>query len=135
MEDHFTQLWNYIIGRATGPMSFRVLLQPSIAAFFAIRSGVRDARKGHKPYNWALIYGRRDRGHLLREGWRDVGKLFIVATILDGIYQVIVFHRLNVLSAAVIAAKLALIPYMLFRGLANRIASLCFRSPRAEKSK
>jgi hypothetical protein len=126
--EFLAQLWQNIIGRASGPMSLRLFLQPSVAAFFAIRAGLRDARKGRRPYGWTLIFVAHGRHDLLREGWGDVGKVFIIATILDGIYQLMVFHRLYVLGAMLIAAKLALIPYLLIRGLANRIASLRYRS-------
>jgi hypothetical protein len=123
-----THLWQNIIGRGSGPMSLRLLLQPMAAAFFAIRSGLRDAREGRTPYGWTVISAKESRGGLLREGWKDVGKVFVVATILDGVYQFIVFHRVYVLGAAIIAATLALIPYMLIRGLANRIARARYRS-------
>jgi hypothetical protein len=59
------------------------------------------------------------------EGWYHVGKVFVVATVLDGIYQFIVFHRVYITGAVTIA----LIPYFLLRGLVNRIASQRFRSP------
>jgi hypothetical protein len=131
--DFFTQLWQNIIGRASGPMSLRLLFQPAVAAFFAIRAGLRDAREGHTPYGWTLISVAHRRDHLLREGWGDVGKVFIIASILDGIYQIIVFQRIYFLGAMLIAAKLALIPYMLIRGLVNRIASSRYQSPRTNR--
>lgn len=116
-------LWQNIIGRASGPLALRLLLQPAAAALFAIRAGLRDAREGNTPYGWTVISRGTHRAHLIREGWGDVGKVFIIASILDGVYQLLVFHRVSFLGAMIIAAKLALIPYFLVRGLANRIAS------------
>jgi hypothetical protein len=66
----------------------------------------------------------------VREGWEDVGKVYIIASILDAVYQIIVFHRVYFLGAMIIAAKLALIPYFLLRGLVNRVASPRYRSAR-----
>jgi len=43
------RLWQNIIGRASGPMVLRLLLQPTAAAFFAIRSGLQDAKEGRTP--------------------------------------------------------------------------------------
>ena len=124
MGDSLSHLWENIIGRTSGPLKLRLLLQPAAAVFFAIRSGLRDAREGRAPYGWTVVSSSARRGPLLREGWKDVGKVFLIATILDGIYQLIVFHRVYIAGAAIIAAVLALIPYFLLRGVVNRIASL-----------
>jgi hypothetical protein len=124
VRESLVQLWENLIGRASGPMNLRLLLQPAVAALFGIRAGLRDAREGRKPYAWTLVSAPAHRAHLLREAWDHVGKVFLVATILDGIYQFMVFHRLYVTGVLVIAFTLAVIPYLLLRGLVNRIASL-----------
>jgi hypothetical protein len=54
MGESLAQLWENLIGRASGPMNLRLLLQPAVAAFFGIRAGLRDAREGRKPYGWTL---------------------------------------------------------------------------------
>ena len=128
MGESLVQLWENLIGRATGPMNLRLFLQPAVAAFFAIRFGLKDAREDRKPYGWTVVSAPAHRGRLLREGWDHVGKVFLVATVLDGIYQFMVFHRVYITGAVMIAATLALIPYFLFRGLVNRIASARYRS-------
>jgi hypothetical protein len=130
MDGTFDQLWENVIGRASGPMALRVLLQPTMAAFFAIRSGVKDAKEGRTPYAWAVAFDQGRRGGLIREGWRDVGKVFILASALDCVYQFIVFHRIYLLAAAFIAACLALVPYILIRGPANRLERRRLRSQR-----
>jgi hypothetical protein len=68
-------------------MSFRFLIQPAVAIFFAIRAGLKDAQQGQPPLLWSLLTlpsSRRERG---RQIWKDVGKVFIVVLILDSIYQ------------------------------------------------
>ena len=36
--------WENLVGRLGGPMSFRFLMQPAVAIFFAVRAGLKDAR-------------------------------------------------------------------------------------------
>ena len=62
---------------------------------------------------------RRD---LLREGWADVGKVFIAATVLDLIYELFVYRWVYPGQALIMAAVLAFIPYLLIRGPVTRIA-------------
>jgi hypothetical protein len=127
--ESLAHLWENLIGRTSGPMKLRLFLQPAITAFFAIRSGLSDARENRKPYGWAVVSAPEHRGRLLREAWDHIGKVFLVATVLDGIYQFIVFHRVYLTGAVMVAVTLTVIPYLLLRGLVNRIASQRYRSP------
>ena len=65
---------------------------PSVAVIFAIRAGLRDARAGRPAYFWAVLMDLDHRKDLLREGWKDVCKIFVVAMVLDVICQLIVFR-------------------------------------------
>jgi hypothetical protein len=38
--------WEDLIGRLGGPITFRLILQPSIAVILAIRDGLKDAKAG-----------------------------------------------------------------------------------------
>lgn len=124
MGESFAQLWENLIGRTTGPLHLRLLLQPAVAAFFGIRAGLKDAREGRTPYGWAILSEPMSRGRRLQEGWDHVGKVFLIAMVFDGIYQFMVFHRVYVTGVVIIAFTLAVIPYLVFRGFVNRIASL-----------
>lgn len=62
---------------------------------------------------------RRD---LLWQGWVDVGKVFIVAVVLDLTYELFAYRWVYPGQAVIVAAVLAFIPYLLIRGPANRIA-------------
>jgi hypothetical protein len=124
MTESLAQLWDNFIGRGSGPMKLRLFLQPSITAFFAIRAGLNDARENRRPYAWKFLSAPEHRGPLLREAWDHIGKIFLVATVLDGIYQFIVFHRVYLTGAITVAVILTVVPYLLLRGLVNRIASL-----------
>lgn len=68
----------------------RLVLQPLVATIFAVRSGLRDAREGRPVFFWTLAMDASQRRHLLRHLWQDVGKLFLVAIVLDVVYQIIV---------------------------------------------
>jgi hypothetical protein len=67
----------------------------------------------------------------LREGWREVAKVFVVAVVIDLIYEIIVFHKIYPGQSLIVAAILALLPYPVIRGLVNRILRLRFRHTKA----
>jgi hypothetical protein len=98
-----------------------------MASFFAIRDGLKDARAGRDAYFWALFRHSGNRKELLRDGWRSAGKVVIIAAVLDVIYQLIVLRGLRPVQTVFIAALLAVVPYIMFRGPVNRIASMIRR--------
>jgi hypothetical protein len=121
--DFFARLWEMLVGRFDGPLSFRFMIQPAIAAFFAIRSGLRDAREGKPPYFfWSVFMDAKHRPELLGKVRADVGKVFIIALAFDLIYEWMVYRRIYPLQAILVAAVLAIIPYLLLRGPVTRIA-------------
>jgi hypothetical protein len=103
-------------------MTFRLIVQRAVAAFFAIRSGVHDARAGRTPYGWVIFTNPIRRCDLLREGVRDIAKVFAAAFVMDLVYQVIEFGWFYPGEAVIVAAVLAMLPYLLLRGPVNRIA-------------
>ena len=111
-----------LYGRVTGPLTFRLILQPGMALFFAIRDGLRDARAENPAYFWALFTGSENRVELIRSGWRSIARVFILAIIMDVIYQIIVFRWFYPFETGLVAIVLAVIPYLLMRGTINRIA-------------
>jgi len=122
VEEALRRGWENLIGRSDGPMNFRLLLQPAVAILFAIRAGLRDARNGQPPFLWAFFSNPGQRHELLRQGWKDVGTVFIVALILDSIYQVIVHAGIYTLELLITATVLAIVPYAVIRGLVTRLA-------------
>jgi hypothetical protein len=111
-----------LLVRLHGPMSFRFLIQPLMALFFAFRDGRRDAREGRAPYFWGLFTEPEHRGDMLRSGWKSIGKVFIIAIVLDNVFQYIVFHNFRRPGAGLIVVViLALVPYLLLRGPVNRL--------------
>jgi hypothetical protein len=47
MEDFIVRFTTDLIGRLTGPLAFRLILQPGMAMFFACRDGLAHGRVGH----------------------------------------------------------------------------------------
>lgn len=111
-----------ITDRVGGPMTFRVILQPTMAALLAFRAGFRDAREGRPPYFWTILTRPEQRADLLREGWKAVARVFFLAIIMDVIYQLIVVRWVYPLELILVAIFLAVVPYLLLRGPVNRIA-------------
>jgi hypothetical protein len=114
--------WENVLGRPDGPMSFRLVMQPAMAIFLAVRAGLQDARSGQPPFLWTVLSNRDRRTELLRHGWKDVRNLFLVALVLDAVYQVVVHSTIYPLELLVTATVLALVPYSAVRGLVTRIA-------------
>jgi hypothetical protein len=137
MEDTVTRIAENLVGRVHGPMSFRLFLQPTMAVIFAIRAGRRDARDGRGAYFWSLFTEPSHRRELLRNGWKSVGKIFVLAIILDTVYQFIELRWFYPGEALMVALLLAIIPYVLLRGPVNRLTSTKSREigeePRAQK--
>ena len=121
MEEMLSRFWEDVIARVGGPMKFRLILQPLIAIIFAVRAGLKDAKEGKVPYNWALISDPDHRRALLRSGWKSVGKVFVIAILIDLVYQWIVLRRFYPFEALLVAVILAFIPYLLIRGPLTRI--------------
>jgi hypothetical protein len=122
MEDLLNRDWDMLLGREHGPLDFRLILQPMMSAILAIRAGLQDARLGRPPYAWTFLAQSGQRLELLRAGWKDVGRLFIAAVIIDIVYEIIVFRWVYPGQPLIVAATLALPPYLLLRGPVNRIA-------------
>ena len=129
VQEFFARVGEMLIGRVDGPFNFRVLVQPTVAAILAIRAGLRDARDNRPPFLfWAIFTNPRARHDLPRQGWKDVGKVFIVAIVLDVTYELIVYRWVYPGQALIVAAVLAFIPYLVIRGPVTRIARRFIRT-------
>ncbi len=109
--------------RISGPMRFRLVLRPVIACIFAILAGLKGAKAGKPPYFRALLTRRDHRVAMIRDGWKSAGKVFILALVLDIVYQVIVQRFVYPGEVLLVAFMLAIVPYLLLRGLVTRLTS------------
>jgi hypothetical protein len=124
MDDLLARMGQNFFGRIDGPLAMRLVVQPIMAAFFAFRDGIRDARQARPPYGWSLLAEPEHRSHRMRDGWLSIRKVFCAALVVDVVYQVIELRWIFIGEALVMAEALALVPYVLARGPANRIARL-----------
>jgi len=127
MDDLTARFWTDLIGRLTGPMTFRLILQPLAAGLQAVRDGIKDAKEGRPAYFWAIFTDRGERRRLLKEGWSAVLRIIVLGVVMDLIYQWRVFGTVYPLELIVVALLLAFVPYLLLRGPVNRIARLWLR--------
>ena len=131
MDDIFVRIWHNLVERTEGPMHFRFFIQPTMSLIFAIRAAIRDVKSGTVPYLWRFIFSpKTEKKSIVREAWKDVGKIFILGMLLDIAYQLVVIFGLKteekfyVLESIIVAFALAIIPYLLFRGPVNRLVRM-----------
>ena len=127
MKDLLARVWDNLGDRVGGPMTFRIILQPVMATLLAVRAGLQDAREGRSPYFWTLLVDPAQRIDLLREGWTAIVRVFVLAVIMDVIYQLIVLRWVYPSEVVIVATLLAVVPYLLIRGPVSRIARRWFR--------
>ena len=131
MDEIWLRFVDNLVDRVSGPMKFRLLLQPLMASFFAIRSGLTDARAGKPPYFWGMLTHADERADMIHDGWKSVGKVFVLAIVLDVVYQIVVLRFVYPGEVIVVAFALAIVPYLILRGLVNRLARKSTLSSRA----
>ncbi len=110
--------------RPDGPMAFRFVLQPVMAAAVAIRDGIQDGKTGAPPYFLSIILPSERRKSALIEGLRATSRILILAIVLDAIYQLIVYRAFYPGETIIIAFVLALVPYTLLRGPVARFVRM-----------
>jgi hypothetical protein len=121
--EELTRTWHEIIARPDGPFAFRFYLQPIMATIFAIRDGRKDARQNKPAYLWAVFTEKTQRRReLIRDGWQSVGKIFIIAVLIDFAYGLFVLRGVRPVQTLLIATTLAIVPYVVLRGPVNRFS-------------
>ena len=121
IEETVGRVVNDLIGRLDGPLHFRIILQPLMATVLAVRDGLRDERNSEPAYFWSLFTEPDLRPTLIRSGWKSIVRVFILAVVLDAIYQVLVLRWFYPFETLIVAIILALLPYALLRGVVNRV--------------
>ena len=122
MHDIWMRVMENFSHRIGGSMNFRFILQPLMAMIFATIDGLKDAKTGKVPYLWSLFTQPQHLEAQLRNGWKSIGKVFILAIVLDVIFQVRELHNFFPLEALVIALLLAIVPYLGLRGIVCRLS-------------
>lgn len=122
MDDMWMRIIENLQARVSGPLHFRLVLQPLMAAVFAVISGLKDAKAGEPPYFWSLLTDPSQRVKMLEDGWKSIGRILVLALVLDCIEQIIVQHFVYPGEAIIVSFILVIFPYLVLRGLVTRLA-------------
>ena len=126
MDDMWMRFATQMAARVSGPMKFRLVLQPAHGVVLRNPRRAGGCQVGQAAVLLGPCVGLADRVGMLEGGWKDVGKVFILAIVLDVMYQLIVFRFVYPGEALVVAVILAILPYLILRGLVTRM----FRKPK-----
>jgi hypothetical protein len=127
IRDFLAWFVDVLVGRASGPLNFRLVVMPTVVTLLALRADWKDAREGRPAFLGAFITDPVERRRLLRIGLKDAGRVFLMAILLDTIYQVIVFRWVYPGQVLVVAVACAIVPYVLVRGPITRLARIAYR--------
>jgi hypothetical protein len=116
------RIWQTLLDRPSGPMAFRIILQPVMAAIAALSDGIKDARTGRNPYLWTVLSDPMKRSSRLHEGLISTSRIILLGLGMDLIYQYLVFNTFHPAEAVIVAGLLCFLPYLLVRGAITRIA-------------
>jgi hypothetical protein len=119
--DDTKRLWRDLFERPGGPMSFRFVLQPVMAAAAALHDGILDARANRSPYLWSLMNEPWRRSVRLSEGLVSTARIMLLGIGMDVVYQTQALGTFYPAEAVIIALVLAFVPYLILRGPIARI--------------
>ena len=122
IQEILTRFWDQLIAQPSGPLAFRFILQPIMVTILAILDGLKDAREGRPLYAWTILTDPAHRAGHLREGLKRVTRVIVFALVMDAIYQFIVLRWFYPGEALVTVFVVAVLPYLLIRGPAARLA-------------
>lgn len=116
MDEIFTRVFQDLVARTTGPMWFRLILQPLVATVFGIRAGLANARRSTGP-------DPKHRRTLFQQALHDVGKMLAIGVGLDMVFQVIALRTVYPLEAVLVGFLLVALPYQIIRTAVAWVAS------------
>ena len=114
MDEIFARVWSDFVARTTGPMWFRLLIQPAVAAVFGVRAGLRNRRDASQSQP-ARTLDPAFRRVMFRQALHDVGTVFIVGIGLDAAFQLIALRAFYPLEALFVGFLLVALPYQIVR--------------------
>ena len=110
-------------GMFGGNFQLRLILQPLAALILGVRYGLRDARTGRAPFVAAMANDKVNRAAYFQRSLRDAIVPISVAVVIDFILQYLNNHQIRPLGAIVVAALLVYVPFVIIRGITNRVWS------------
>src|SRR5260221_12069179 len=97
MDASLARVWTELTGRVGGPLTFRFVVQPVVAAVLGIRAGRKDAAHAERQTGFA-------------GAMRDIGRLWVFAFAIDVGYQAIELRAFYPLQSLLVSVLLALVP-------------------------
>lgn len=131
--DMLTRGVDQLLGRASGPLHFRLLMMPTVVTILAVRAGLKDAREGQPAFLWAILTNGSERQRLLHTAVEDIGGIFIVAVVLDTTYQILVLRAFYIIQMLIVAVAFSIVPYVLIRGPITRLTRGLFQNVTTNK--
>ncbi len=101
---------------------------PLVVSVLAIRAHLKDVRGGNTTFLWAFLRDPVERRRLFRSGLKDFGRVFIIACVLDTIYQILVLHAFYPGELLFVAFTCAVVPYFLIRCPLIHLARKIYRT-------
>ena len=130
MDNLLTRGFEQLLGRLSGPLNFRLVVMPTVVTLLALRAAWKDGRAGRPAFLGVLIKDPAERRRLFRSALKDIGRIFIVAIVLDTVYQLMVLRWVYPGQALIVAVVCAVMPYALVRGPITLVARLLYRKAR-----
>lgn len=109
---------------AASAVRCRFVSSCSQAIVFAYLRGKAGAKAGLPPFFTGLFTNPECRRAMLRDCWKALAKVFLMTITIDMIYQFIMFRWIYSGEALAVALILACIPYVIARGVVNRLLRL-----------
>ena len=113
---------DYFLELLTGPGSLRFVIQPVLAIILGVRDGRNDAKSSTPPFLMLLLKSGKRR-EALKGGLQAIVLPLILAVALDSMLQIYIFDVWRLQWALIVGLCLVGIPYILARGITNRIFS------------
>jgi hypothetical protein len=132
--DLLTRGLDQLLGRLSGPLNFRLFVMPTVVTVLAVRAIRKDLRDGRPAFLGLLIKDPVERARLFRGGIKDIGRIFIVAIVLDIVYQIVVFRWVYPGQMLIVAVVCAIVPYVVVRGPVYLVAHNLLRKSRGAGS-
>jgi hypothetical protein len=131
------RIWRNVAARPGGPMTFRFILQPAMAAIAALRDGIIDACTGRWPYLWTVVHDPAQRMSRQNDGVISTARIILLGLVMDTIHQVAFLKTFYPGEAVIVALALAFVPYVILRGPIARAARrrFAFRSMAGARGK
>lgn len=115
MDEIIARVWNDFAARTTGPMWFRLIIQPAVAVVFGVRAGRRNARSDASESHRARALDPAYRRAMFRQALHDVGLMFIAGVGLDAVFQLIALRAFYPLEGLLVGFLLVALPYQIVR--------------------